>query len=299
MKHKISRKTGTGFVLALMPCTLLAGEADLTADSSAALHLSSPESVLAGSGSTIRLAVSPDGSRELWGEVRAPEDGGLEIRQREKSAAGWGEPEDVPFNTQWNDFDPAFTPDGSGVYYFSNRPGGEGGDDIWFVPLQDGVWGEPFKVDPPVNTPGNEWAPTPLPDGRLLFSSDGHGGFGAQDLYVAERNARGWNAPQNLGAPVNSDANDYDAVFLDDDVLVFTRSGEPMNGSELVYSCRSDAGYTEPVSAGPNVNLGGGWALGPSVSERHPGVLFFSGRDAEEQQTHIYRVRYDSNCSTQ
>src|SRR5918995_5080742 len=108
-----------------VPLLFFAGAMAIAADSGGTLQFSSPESVLAGEASVIRLAISTDGNHELWGEPRGRENGGLNIRQRRKSATGWGDPEDVPFNTQWNDFDPAFTPDGSGIYFFSNRPGGE------------------------------------------------------------------------------------------------------------------------------------------------------------------------------
>jgi hypothetical protein len=280
-----------------MPLLIFKGAPSVAADNAPALHFSSPEAVLSGEVSVIRLAISADGKRQLWGEPQGQGNGGLDIRQRRKSGSGWDDPEDVPFNTQWNDFDPAFAADGSGVYFFSDRPGGEGSDDIWFVPAKGDGWGAPVNIGTPVNTPGNEWAPVPLADGRLMFSSDGHGGFGGQDLYVAEQRAGGWSAPQNLGSPVNSEADDYDAVFLGEDSLVFTRSEEPESGSDLYYSCRLQGAFTEPQSAGPNVNLGGGWALGPSVSELHPGVLFFSGRDANESSTRIYRVRYEADCA--
>ena len=96
---------------------------------------------------------------------------------------------------------------------------------------------------------------------------------------------------------MNSTSDDYDAVFLQDGTLVFTRSENPDNGSDLYYSCRLDGGFVEPHPAGPNVNLGGGWALGPSVSARYPDVLFFSGRDPDDSTTGIYRVRYEGGCS--
>jgi hypothetical protein len=96
---------------------------------------------------------------------------------------------------------------------------------------------------------------------------------------------------------VSSQADDYDAVFLDEGVLLFTRSEDPERGSHLYYSCRLKGGFTEPQSAGPNVNLGGGWALGPSVSELYPGVLFFSGLDANASRTRIYQVQYKVDCS--
>src|SRR5690606_23703136 len=122
----------------------------------AGITFSTPETVIHGPPSAIRLAISPDGAHQLWGEPRAPEDGGLDIRERRRLADGWSEPEDVAFNSPWNDFDPAFAADGSGVYFFSDRPGGLGGDDIWFVPLEGGAWGEPVNLGAPVNTPTDE-----------------------------------------------------------------------------------------------------------------------------------------------
>jgi hypothetical protein len=294
---RIELKGILSFLAMSMPSLASGGELSVAAENADVLRFSSTESVLSGEVSVIRLSIGPDGNHQLWGEPQGQENGGLNIRQRHKSGTGWDDPQDVPFNTQWNEFDPAFTPDGSGVYFFSNRPGGEGGDDIWFVPVKSDGWGEPVNIGPPVNTPSNEWAPTPLADGRLMFSSDGHAGFGGQDLYIAEQNSGGWSVPQNLGSPVNSDADDYDAVFLDEDALVFTRSEDPESGSDLYYSCRLRGAFTEPRSAGPNVNLGGGWALGPSVSDLHPGVLFFSGRDPNESNTRIYRVQYEGDCS--
>lgn len=288
----IMRKLATLLVIGTVPLPVSIAAAEATAG----VSFSEPVPVVSGPWSAIRLAVSPDGSRQLYGEPRAKEEGGLQIRQRQRADDGWNAPEDVPFNSRWNDFDPAFAEDGSGVYFFSDRPGGEGGDDLWFVPLEGKAWGEPVNLGVPVNTPGNEWAPTPLADGRLLFSSDGHEGLGGQDLYIAERTPDGWDVPRNLGAPVNSPEDDYDAAFLAENALMLTRSDDPESGSELFYSCRSDHGFDEPRLAGSNVNLGGGWALGPSVSATDPGVVFFSGREPNARSTHIYRTRYRNNC---
>jgi hypothetical protein len=51
-----------------------------------------------------------------------------------------------------------------------------------------------------------------------------------------------------------------------------------------------------PVTAGGNVNLGGGYAVGPSVSARHPRLLFFSGGTPEDGRIKIYRARYEHTC---
>ncbi|HLT91551.1 MAG TPA: hypothetical protein VKZ85_11445 [Woeseiaceae bacterium] len=261
----------------------------------AGITFSTPETVIHGPPSAIRLAISPDGAHQLWGEPRAPEDGGLDIRERRRLADGWSEPEDVAFNSPWNDFDPAFAADGSGVYFFSDRPGGLGGDDIWFVPLEGGAWGEPVNLGAPVNTPTDEWAPTPLPDGRLLFSSDGHPGLGGHDLYVSAPAAGGWTEPENLGAPVNSATHDYDAVLLPEGSLVLTRSDDPERGSELFWSCRLNAGYGRPERV-DELNPGGGWALGPSIAFHEPGVLYFSAREPDAANIRIYRVAYTTDC---
>ena len=48
----------------------------------------------------------------------------------------------MPFNTQWNGFGPAFTPDRSGLYFFSNRPAASAvAGDTWFIPVKSGWWG--------------------------------------------------------------------------------------------------------------------------------------------------------------
>lgn len=276
----------TAMAIALLPIVATAGS----------ISFSEPTLVVSGPPSAIRLTVSPDGSHQLYGQPRREEEGGLQIVERRRTADGWSEPEDVPFNTEWNDFDPAFALDGSGVWFFSNRPGGEGGDDLWFVPLARGVWGEPVNPGRPLNTERDEWAPTPLADGALLFSSDGHGGLGGQDLFIAERTAEGWRDPVNLGPPVNSPAHDYDAAFLGAGALMLSRSDAPERGAALYYSCRGEDGYGEPRPAGPNVNLGGGWGLGPSVSQAEPGMVYFSSRERGAPATGIYRAEYRLDC---
>src|ERR1044072_4592422 len=84
--------------------------------------------------SEVRITFSPDGKRMLWGAIGwDPGAGGGEIYERERAANGWGAPHVVSFDSSANHFDPSFAPDGSGVYFFSNRDGGFGKDDIYFA----------------------------------------------------------------------------------------------------------------------------------------------------------------------
>jgi hypothetical protein len=89
--------------------------------------------------SEVRVTFSPDGQRMLWGAIGwsgtpGTTGGGWDIYESERSDGGWSKPRIVAFNSTANDFDPSFAPDGSGVYFFSNREGGFGKDDIYFAP---------------------------------------------------------------------------------------------------------------------------------------------------------------------
>jgi len=71
----------------------------------------------------------------LWGSTKCEGGtGGWEIWESKHGSQRWSTPQPAAFNSPQNNFDPSFSPDGKGVYFFSNRPGGLGGDDIWFAP---------------------------------------------------------------------------------------------------------------------------------------------------------------------
>src|SRR5262245_20259311 len=141
--------------------------------------------------SEVRITFSPDGTRMLWGAI-GWSDGktGWDIYESQRSGNSWTKPVVASFNSTANDFDPSFAPDGSGVYFFSNRAGGFGKDDIYFAPFDasTGRYGAASNLGKAINTAGDEWAPVVAPDGkRLMFASDGHGGRGKHDLFVAHR----------------------------------------------------------------------------------------------------------------
>lgn len=97
--------------------------------------------------------------------------------------------------------------DGDRIYFASNRPGGQGGSDIWTSYLtEDGQWSEPENLGAEINTAQDEEAPFISNDSKtLFFSSTGHPGLGEQDMFISKKGASGkWQRPVNLGAPINS-----------------------------------------------------------------------------------------------
>ena len=140
---------------------------------------------------------------------------------------------DPMLNTEFQDGCPAPSRDGLRLFMASNRPGGQGGLDIWVAEREsaDDPWGAPVNLGAPINTAADEFCPTPLRNGRgLLFVSTKAGGCGGSDIYVAWRNVeffprrhlllgswhhrdRGWFTPLHLGCRVNS-VGDEASPFL-------------------------------------------------------------------------------------
>jgi Tol biopolymer transport system component len=157
----------------------------------------------------------------------------------------------------------------------SNRPGGLGGIDIWVAERASAEepFGAPTNMGAPVNSPDNDFCPSPLRDGKgFMFVSNRPGGCGSADIYITRYNPKhGWQAPENLGCQVNSSADEAGPV------LVFAEPGPPT----LYFSSARVGG-----PGGINLYLSrmvGSWSFGPA--ELVPGV----NSDADDMQPYVRR----------
>ncbi|ALN92255.1 WD40-like Beta Propeller Repeat family protein [Lysobacter gummosus] len=132
----------------------------------------------------------------------------------------WSKPEPPSFaaSRAGLDADPFVTADGRRLYFVSARHDPKGEDlDIYYVQRSaDGAWGEPQRLPEPVNSPAAELLPRLSADGRLYFGSSRAGGHGQGDLYAATPNADGRWSVRNLGKPLSSAANEYEADIARD-----------------------------------------------------------------------------------
>lgn len=98
------------------------------------------------------------------------------------------------------------------LLFSGRRPEGFGGLDLYFSLRKNGKWTAPQNLGPTVNTPYDERHPWLAADGKRLFFSTNapDRSMGGQDILLAvfDEGSATWLAPQNLGLPINSAAEE-------------------------------------------------------------------------------------------
>jgi len=155
---------------------------------------------------------SPDGNtvyfmRSDFGE----KDDTILVSHRRDS--GWSAPAVASFSGQWHDSEPALSPDGTRLYFVSNRPPRPGappvmaqmdgrrfpGTHLWYVERQaNGRWGTPVHVEGALNDGAMIYNPSVAANGDLYFSAHRPDSGRFYQVYVARRTAQGWAAPQRV-----------------------------------------------------------------------------------------------------
>ncbi len=138
----------------------------------------------------------------------------------------WEEAILFPFGGEFSNHYPCLSADGTTLFFSSNRPGGEGGYDLYQSTKKNGVWTAPRNLGSTINKPGNEITPY-LDESELYFSSDYLMGFGGYDVFKAVIDDRAW-VISNLGTGVNTPSNDFGFIYrqqLGTGFLVSDREG--------------------------------------------------------------------------
>lgn len=198
------------------------------------------------------------------GRSRTSSDGVNKLKLYIASENGkhWGGVKELPFNSDdYSCGHPTLSPDDSKLYFVSDMPGGFGGTDIYVVEYRDGNWSSPVNLGREINTEGNEMFPYMDENGNMYFSSDGHEGLGGLDVFFVEmREGIPTSDIQNLGAPINSEKDDFGLItnanrssgyfssnrkrgYGDDNIYSFTHGCRQLN--ILVY----DAETKKPLAS--------------------------------------------------
>ena len=155
-------------------------------------------------------SISPDGKYLFFTGCNRPDGlGRCDIYVSRKEGLEWGKAINLgkTINSEYWESQPSISPDGSTLYFVSNRPGGIGSYDIWKSYLSDeGQWTTPINLGTKINTPYDENTPFIHADGKTLyFASNGWPGFGDKDIFYSRLSANGeFATPTNLGYPINT-----------------------------------------------------------------------------------------------
>lgn len=157
---------------------------------------------------------------------------------------------EAPVNSEINEYFPTLTKDGKTLYFGSQRAGGFGSVDLYRSKLVGGKWSAPENLGEAINTAAEEFEPFIAPDeSYLIFMGGGRAdGLGGFDLYISRNENGKWTKAQNLGAPINSPADELSAKITRDGRYFFwtsTRSdfsaplAKPLNSIDFFDKIRN------------------------------------------------------------
>lgn len=159
-----------------------------------------------GNYSDVDPILSPDGTRLFFTSYRPVDDSSKNVRTNiwfvERDGENWGSPQVIPL-TKNGDYYSSST--NNGTIYFNVWKTG----DIFKAVKTDSTWSIE-KLAGTINSDKAEGDPFISPDeDYLIFRGyDREGSFGAGDLYISFNIDSQWTIPENLGATINSDADE-------------------------------------------------------------------------------------------
>ena len=204
------------------------------------------------------FSVSPDGNTLLLMNTYTP-DGkqkgmGLSISRR--TSKGWSNPEDVKMRSFYNKSfynEYYLSNDGKLILLAVNRDDTYGSRDLYISFAEDNdIWSAPRNLGKQINTAGTELSPFLAADGKTLyFSSNGHPGYGRNDIFMSRRlddSWTQWSKPINLGEPINSPGTDaYYSVPAAGDFAYFVSNEEGLGKNDIFKIVLPTPVKPEPV----------------------------------------------------
>jgi len=226
------------------------------------------------------------GGREIYFQVVASVGGHVTstIRMTKLVNGSWTSPQTVPFSGTYMDGSLAMHPNGSRLYFQSNRPVSASESayeyNLWYVERQGDGWSEARSIGRPINGTNSTGGPSVTADGTMYFTlmdqSSGH-----SEIYRSRLLNGAYQEPERLPDQVNSLFQTCDSyVAPDESYLVFVAfpgTGHSGNPGGLYVSFRDSAG---PWSAARNIR--------PTIASEEGGYatitpdgryVFFTRRD--------------------
>ncbi|TGK30286.1 hypothetical protein EHQ05_04835 [Leptospira yasudae] len=234
-----------------------------------------------------------------------------------------------PLNTQNDEYNPIISPDGKYVVFQSNRPGGEGGMDLWIsenvrymdkeIPAE---WTKPVNMNqnireelrrpsvPGVRKPNlfnsnafeggvsilfdANHAPSEIYFTSTINTAVGRTGFEGLNIYktVKDKKTGRWTDPEHLNE-INSNFNEkMPAISPDGNFLIFSSDRPGGYGDfDLWISVRNtkNGTWSQPKNLGAPLNSSESDIL-PFIHQDGEQLYFSSNREDERKKFKLYRI---------
>lgn len=164
------------------------------------------------------IAISANGRKLFTYRSSNKNEGDIYLSELEDGSFTTPRPLNSEINSDSWEGSASLTSDEKTLYFTSEREGGYGGRDIYKAErLKNGDWGNVVNLGPTINTRYDEDAPFIHPDNKTLyFSSKGHNSIGGYDIFYTYNDDGVWDAPENIGYPVNTIEDDRYYVLTAD-----------------------------------------------------------------------------------
>lgn len=190
-------------------------------------------------------AISPDGN-SLLVINGYEEDGEISpgVSLAKRSSSGWQRPKKIQIDgfknkSEYQDF--FLSADESVILMAIENEESIGEQDLYVsFKIDENHYSRPVNLGAEINTEKAEFAPFLSKDNRTLyFSTEGHGGFGMSDIYVATRKSVSWDdwtTPRNIGPNINTSSwEGYFSITDAGDYAYFVSSEGSRKDAENIY----------------------------------------------------------------
>jgi len=178
---------------------------------------------------------------------------------------------------------PAFTPDGKILYFLRSSPTfnfwtivvSHFKNNKWSTPEVISISGQYRDADPFITRDGSRFyfiSDRPHSDSTIKPEKR------SLDIWVMEKMGKGWSAPRNLGAPVNSSGDEWYPTVASDGTLYFGSDREGGKGRTDIYRSRLvDDKYLAPENLGESINTQFD-EFEPYIAPDQSYLIFMAGR---------------------
>lgn len=221
-----------------------------------------------------QMAISPKGNEIYWSAWTSKylqEDGKTSTEQifySELKNGIWTKPTLAEFVKEYltiNNGGPEFSLDGNKLFFYSNRPGGMGGMDTWYVERTDQGWSNPINAGKPYNSENEDWSPVFTNSGNAYRMGNYYNDKNEKPLCFKYKNGKFSNP-----APItfNPDFFPWYPIYVSphEDYVIFSAAKEDGYGFlDLYISFKtSDGRWGYPINMGNKVNS--------ELTERFPSI---------------------------